>query len=147
MPETDGLHRSAEADFASGGAQGIDQVADQELLGIHVMVAAAQSGIVKQVGSAVSAELAGAQGLSPREHPFGQAVGLEKPGRAVLDQAGPGPGPHGLLVEAFEHQAVDPRPHQHVRRRTNRPGRRRRHPHRPPNQSHSQLWSPSPRAA
>ena len=47
-------------------------------------------------------ELTSPEGLPPLEHPIRQAIRIEKPSSAVLDQTSPSPGPGGTLVKAFE---------------------------------------------
>ena len=84
---------------------------------------AALGAVVEDVAVAATAELAAPECLSSLEHPIAQAVGLEKPSGAVLDQARPRPRPNATFVKTFEDLAVDPRPHEHVRgKQAGRPG-------------------------
>jgi hypothetical protein len=102
-------------DFGPRQAKRVDQVTDQELLGIDVMEGTGQGPVLEDMPLAPPAELTTAEGHPPLEHPIGQAVAGEKASSAVLDQARSGPGPHGAFVKAFEYLAVDPGPNQHVR--------------------------------
>jgi hypothetical protein len=91
----------------------IDQVSHQSLLGIDVVTGSAQGPVVEDMPYASTPELTSPEGLPPLEHPIRQAIRIEKPSRADLDQTRPGP--HGTLVKAFEYLTVDPRANQHVR--------------------------------
>jgi hypothetical protein len=112
--EPDRLGGDAEPDLTPGRAQRVDKVTDQQLLRIHVVRRAAQRRVVEDVPPSGTAEFARADGLAPRQHPAGQAVALEQPAGAVLDQARPGAGPDGVLGQALEDNTVDARPDQNA---------------------------------
>ena len=114
------LHRRGEADLGTHRAKRIDQVTHQKLLGIDVVTGSAQGPVVEDMPYASTPELTSPEGLPPHEHPIRQAIRIEKPSSAVLDQTRPAPGPGGTLVEAFEYLTVDPRTNQHVRREQSR---------------------------
>ncbi len=95
-------HGRGEADLGTDRAKRIDQVTHQKLLGIDVVTGSAQRPVVEDMPHASTPELTSPEGLPPLEHPIRQAIRIEKPSSAVLDQTRPGPGPGGTLVKAFE---------------------------------------------
>lgn len=111
----DGHRRAGEADVTARGAQGVDQVGHQQLLRVDVMIGPAQRAVVVHKASAPAAELAGAERLAPSVQAVGHAVPVQQPHGPLLDQPGPGPGPHRVLVKALQHHDVDARTDQHVR--------------------------------
>jgi hypothetical protein len=115
ITEADRFHRGGEAHAASHGAKSVDQIPEEELLGIDVVDAAAQCGVAQDVPYASPAELTAPEGFPSGQHPLRQPVGLEQSSSAVFDQADPSPGSYGGLIQALQNLAVDPGPKQHIR--------------------------------
>jgi hypothetical protein len=106
----------AEPDLSASRAERVDEIGHQQLLRVDVMHVSAQRLVVKHVPRPGAAELARPDGLAPRQHPTGQAVALEQPGGAVLDQARPRSRADSVLGQALENNTADASPDQNVGR-------------------------------
>jgi hypothetical protein len=106
----------AEPDLPASRAERVDEIGRQQLLRVDVMHVSAQRQVVKHVARPGAPELARPDSLAPRQHPTGQAVALEQPGGAVLDQARPRSRADSVLGQALQDNTADASPDHNVGR-------------------------------